>query len=106
VTDRLPRRRFLHGVLATTAALAVARTARAAELPHLDEADATASALGYRHDTTAVDRTRFPSHQPTQVCAGCALAQAPQADGWVPCTIFPGKSVNPKGWCAAFAPKA
>lgn len=106
------RRRFLEiVVLGATAVPVVAtlapRTARAqAGLPHIDEADPTASALGYRHDTTTVDAAKFPNHKAEQACAGCNLSQAAQADGWLPCSIFPGKAVNPKGWCAAWVKKA
>ena len=106
------RRRFLEVVVlgaASAPALALLASHRAqaqAALPHLDESDPTAAALGYRHDTTAVDAAKYPNHKPEQTCANCNLAQAAQADGWMPCTIFPGKAVNPKGWCAAWVKKA
>lgn len=106
------RRRFLEiVVLGVAAAPAVAtlapRDARAqAGLPHIEESDPTGSALGYRHDTTQVDAGKFPNHKAEQTCGNCNLAQAAQADGWLPCSIFPGKAVNPKGWCAAWVKKA
>lgn len=101
------RRRFLRLSLlgAASAPLAwhaLSGTARAAELPHLSTTDPTAGALGYTEDTGAVDAAKYPNHRAEQACAGCNLAQAPQADGYLPCTIFPGKSVAPKGWCAAY----
>ena len=107
--DRNDRRRFLKLALAGAAAplaVALAPDARAADLPHLEESDPVAAALGYKHDTTAVDAAKYPTHKPEQICATCQFAQAPQADGWVPCTLFPGKSVNPKGWCVSWALKA
>ena len=107
--DRNERRRFLKLALAGAAAplgIALAPAARAADLPHLEESDPVAAALGYKHDTTAVDAAKYPTHKPEQVCANCQFAQAPQADGWVPCTLFPGKTVNPKGWCVSWAKKA
>jgi hypothetical protein len=79
--------------------------ARAADLPHLDEADPTASALGSKHDSTQVDQTKFPKHAPTQLCSNCNLVQS-QAGEWRPCAIFPGKAVSEKGWCAAWVAKA
>jgi hypothetical protein len=100
------RRRFIELVLAAPLAAAVVRPARAAELPHLDEADPVAKALGYVHDTTKADAAKYPTHTPEQVCAGCQFAQAPQADGWLPCALFPGKAVAPKGWCVSWAKKA
>ena len=96
------RRRFIEIVVLGTVAAPLARTAHAADLPHVDPADPTASALAYTNDTTSVDAAKYPKHQPDQACANCNLALAPQADGWMPCQIFPGKSVNPKGWCAAW----
>ena len=105
----ISRRRFL---VASGAALAapmglalVSARVQAAELPHLDEADPTASALGYKHDASKVDAAKYPAHKPTQVCSGCSLVQGAAADAWRPCGIFPGKAVNAKGWCAAFAAK-
>ena len=100
------RRRFIELALAVPLAGAIARPARAAELPHLDEADPVAKALGYVHDTRKADAAKYPTHKPEQICAECQFAQAPQADGWVPCALFPGKSVAPKGWCVSWAKKA
>jgi hypothetical protein len=105
----LSRRHFLaaSGVtfLAPMGLMLVAARVQAAELPHLDEADPTAAALGYKHDTTKVDPAKYPSHKPAQICAGCSLVQGAVTDAWRPCGIFPGKAVNAKGWCAAFAAK-
>jgi hypothetical protein len=78
----------------------------AANLPALAEADPTAAALGYHEDTAKVDAAKYPNHKADQACSGCNLAQAAQADGRLPCSIFPGKSVNAKGWCAAWVKKA
>lgn len=103
------RRRFIKFVLVGAAApfaATLAAPAHAAELPHLEESDPVATALGYRHDTRTVDAAKYPTHQPEQICATCNFAQAPQADGWVPCTLFPGKSVAPKGWCVSWMAKA
>ena len=100
------RRRFIELVVLGAVAAPLAREAHAVDLPHIEETDPTASALGYHHDATKVDAAKFPNHKPDQLCAGCNLALAPQADGWLPCQIFPGKSVNPKGWCAAYVKKA
>lgn len=106
------RRRFLQvavlgaAAVPVVAALAPAKANAQAALAHLDEADPTAAALGYRHDSSKVDAAKYPNHKPEQTCATCNLAQAPQADGWMPCSIFPGKAVNPKGWCAAWVKKA
>jgi len=104
------RRRFLKlaavTLTAPAAIAAMTREASAQDLPHQDEADPTASALGYKHDTTKVDDKKFPNHKPDQTCAGCNLALGKPGDAWLPCTICPGKSVNAKGWCSAWVKKA
>ena len=103
------RRRFLKLSLvagALPAAFSAAGTATAAELPHLDEKDPTAAALGYNADTTKADAKKFPNHKPEQMCSGCNLGQGNAGDAWRPCSIFPGKAVNAKGWCSAWVKKA
>jgi len=67
----------------------------------LDPNDAQAKALGYVHDTTAVDEGKWASHSAEQNCATCQLKQG--ADGeWIGCAIFPNKLVNRNGWCSAW----
>ena len=102
------RRQFLAISATMVAAAAVApRIAHAqGALPQIDEADPTAAALGYKHDSSKVDAAKYPNHKAEQNCANCKLVQGADADAWRPCSIFPGKSVNAKGWCAAYAAKA
>lgn len=104
------RRRFLRWAAAGAAALPVAgsllrpQLAIAGEAKHLDEADPAAKALGYTQDTTKVDETKFPNHDPAQDCGGCRYFQGKAGSEWGPCTLFTGKgSVHSKGWCAAYA---
>lgn len=100
------RRQFLAiGVTAVAAAAVVPGMARA-QAAQIAETDPTAAALGYKHDSTKVDAAKYPNHKPTQNCANCKLAQGKDGDAWRPCSIFPGKQVNAKGWCAAYAAKA
>lgn len=110
MTPITSRRGFLKTVtvVAVTplAAGLISNVAQSAELPHLEEADVTAAALGYKQDSKKVDAAKYPAHKPTQMCGGCSLAQGAVTDAWRPCSIFPGKLVNSKGWCAAFAAKA
>ena len=104
------RRRFIKiAVLGAAAAPVVGGLAvqpAAANLPALTEDDPTAKALGYHEDTTKVDAAKYPNHKNEQNCLNCNLHQAAQADGRLPCSIFPGKSVNAKGWCAAWVKMA
>ncbi|HEU4592989.1 MAG TPA: high-potential iron-sulfur protein [Steroidobacteraceae bacterium] len=105
------RRWFLRltaGVALAPAAASMlqSRSATAGEPRQLDEADPAALALGYRKDTTQVDRARYPQHSPAQVCAGCRYFQARRDAEWGPCALFAGKgAVHAKGWCAAWAAK-
>lgn len=103
------RRRFIKiAVLGAAAAPVVGGLAMqpaAANLPLLSVDDPTAKALGYIEDTTKVDAAKYPNHKADQNCLNCNLHQPPQADGNLPCSIFPGKAVKPQGWCAAWVKK-
>jgi hypothetical protein len=79
-------------------------SARAADLPQVDESGAQAQALGYRHDAAQVDRAKFANFVEGSMCANCQLFQGAGAD-WGPCAIFPGVAVAAKGWCSAYAKK-
>jgi hypothetical protein len=104
------RRRFIKiAVLGAASAPllgGLAMAPAAANLPPLSEDDPTAKALGYHEDSTKVDAAKYPNHKAEQVCINCNLHQPAQADGRLPCSIFPGKSVNAQGWCAAWVKMA
>lgn len=100
------RRRFL-GLVGGVAGSALflgllPRRARAADLPHLTLADPTAKALHYVDDSSKA----VAPHKAGQDCSNCMhySGKAGAPDG--PCALFPGKSVNAKGWCAGYAAKA
>lgn len=110
--ESLTRRRFIKvmaaGAVAVplTGALLRSGIASAAEDGHLDEADPSATALGYKQDTTQVDATKYPQHSPDQDCAKCRYFQGKEGEEWGACALFPGKgSVHAKGWCSAYAAK-
>lgn len=67
----------------------------------LDPENAQAKALGYVHDTNAVDQGKWSSHSADQNCANCQLAQGNDGE-WIGCSIFPNKLVNANGWCSAW----
>lgn len=98
------RRQFLKIATGTVAAAAVIgglpRVARAADLPHVSPDDPTAKALGYVEDANA---TKDAKRKAGDTCANCSFYQG-QA-GYGPCQLFPGKSVNSKGWCVSHSPK-
>ena len=105
------RRRFIKLGAVTVAAvpltsLAVGKIAWAQDLPHLEESDPQAQALGYKHDATLVDKTKYTKYAEGQHCALCQLYSGKEGEEWGPCAIFPGKAVSAKGWCSAFVAKA
>lgn len=99
------RRRFLKVAAGTTAAAimigALPRFARAADLPHLSESDPTAKALAYVEDAS---KSTNPKRKPGDICANCQFYSGGPT-GYGPCQLFPGKSVNAKGWCISHSPK-
>lgn len=99
-----PSRRIFILTLAATGAAACASGAFAQA--RLDEKDPQAVALGYVADSARADAKKFPKHDNAQLCNGCALWQSKPADPQGNCALFPGKQVNAKGWCSAWAKKA
>ena len=72
----------------------------------LDEKDAQAQALGYKHDSTKVDAKKYPKHVAAQKCNNCQLYAGKPTDAWGNCPLFAGKQVAGPGWCSAYAKKA
>ncbi len=99
------RRTFLSAIPAATLALTVARAA-SAQAAKLEESDAVAVALGYRHDASKVDKKKFVTYAVGHDCANCQFFQGKPKDAWAACTAVGGKLVNAKGWCSAWAKKA
>jgi hypothetical protein len=103
------RRNFLFklAVSAGTPALLCSRALAQTPPPpvKLEESDPVATALGYKEDTTKVDKAKYPNHTPEQKCSACALftGKAGEANG--PCSAFGNKIVLAGGWCSAFAKK-
>jgi High potential iron-sulfur protein len=101
------RRTFMMNVAACgTAVMAGMQTAHAAEPANkLDEASATATGLGYKHDTTKADTKKYPQHNVADKCSTCQLFQGKAGDAWGACPLFAGKSVAANGWCSAWVKK-
>ena len=97
------RREFVIQLSVGAAALTAGQAVFAQAL--VDEKDPQAAALGYKADTTKVDKAKFPKHAADQHCGNCALYQGgTAAQGG--CPLFAGKDVANKGWCSAWAKKA
>ncbi len=104
-SDIESRRHFLKIAAGTTAAAVMLgglpRFATAADLPPVSESDPTAKALAYVEDA---NKSTNPKRKPGDVCANCQFyGGGPTGRG--SCQLFPGKSVNAKGWCVSHAPK-
>lgn len=106
--SRNSRRTFL--VRAATAAVAVPlgirlidRPAFAQDLPALPADNAQAKALSYVETTEGL---AHPSFKAGSDCTNCQFYTGKAGDARGPCTLFPGFSVNAKGWCSAWAKKA
>lgn len=104
------RRTFLRMTATGLLALPVASllkpgNAAAQDLPKLELDNPQAKALGYVHDASEVDASKYARYQEGQLCSNCALFQAQGDEEWAGCSIFPGKLVAANGWCSAYAPK-
>ena len=100
------RRRFLKVAAGTAAAAMVVgslpRFARAADLPAVTDADPTAKALAYVEDASKSTNAKYVKGDD---CTNCQFySGGPTGRG--PCQLFPGKSVNAKGWCVSHTKKA
>ncbi len=106
VTDRTTSRRtFVKGALGVVAAVPVAavlrgRDAFANDLPKLSEDDPQAQALSYKHNAAEAEAAGEG-----QNCGNCQLYTGGDAE-WGPCSIFAGKAVSAKGWCATWVQRA
>ncbi len=72
------RRGFLR--LGTIAIVASAVPGLAMAQARVEESDPQAASLGYRNDTTKVDKAKFPKHDASQKCSGCQLFQGKASD--------------------------
>lgn len=101
------RRTFVIQSIAGAGLLASTRLVQAqAAAPLVVETDPQAVALGYKSDTTKVDKAKYPKHANEQNCANCALYQGKPTDAAGGCPLFAGKQVGAKAWCSAWAKKA
>lgn len=108
---RLSRRAFC-GSFVLAAAAAVPGLAPRSVLAdtRVDEGEATAVSLGYRHDANRVDTEAFPKRAGAQgahqFCDNCAMFQGESGDRWAPCSLFGNREVAGKGWCNAWVSRS
>lgn len=87
------------------AAAAAPAAAAAGGVPHLEETDPAAKALGYVSDVKKVDPKTIPTHQAGAQCSNCIQLQGKAGDEWRPCNMFPKKLVHQSGWCKVYSKK-
>ena len=104
VAAGITRRAFTGRTAAGTCIVALAPIAAWAAV-RAEESDETSMALGYRHDTKAVDARKYPKHAATQRCVNCAMWQGAASDPWAGCAMFGRKQIAADGWCTAWAQK-
>ncbi len=106
--SNVSRRKFLGfaALVAAPSSLLLSRTAVAADLPHLDPADAAAKPLAYVLDASKLDAKTEPTFKAGSACGNCQLFGGKAGDAFGACGIFAGKAVSSKGWCRAYAKKA
>jgi hypothetical protein len=90
---------------ALPAAGLIGEAAAQGSVPHLDEKDPLAVAMGYVHDAKKVDASKVPQYKPGSLCSNCLQIQGKDGEQWRPCNIFPGKLVNADGWCKVWVAK-
>ena len=110
--NTITRRKFITGsAAASVLPLLSASSVRADnEQLKIEENNPQAIALGYKHQASDVDVTKFPRRAgdagQTQFCSNCMLFNGKAENEWAPCVIFANKLVKGEGWCNAWAKKA
>jgi|KBSSwiStaDraftv2_1062776.scaffolds.fasta_scaffold684892_1 hypothetical protein len=99
---KLSRRRFLKLTAAGLVAVPAARVAMAQNAEKVDVNSDAAKALDYHDDASKVTN---PKRKKDQFCHNCQFYQGKPADASAPCTVFGGKQVANKGWCATWTAK-
>ena len=95
------RRTFMLHVAAGGAALVCAGPAGATP-KRVEETEPKAASLGYRHDTTKVDKAKFPKHSPSEKCSNCMAWLGKPADAWAECDLMADRLVASGGWCSSY----
>ena len=82
----------------------------AQDFPLIEESNASALSLGYKHSASDVDLSKFPQRGTdagkAQFCSNCSLYTGSTGASTGPCAIFPAKSVATTGWCSVWTQKS
>jgi hypothetical protein len=99
---RFSRRSFFTSGAIIIAGACSATHSQAQNTQAVTESDPAAAALGFHTDASTVDKNKFPSYQVGQSCSGCAFFQGESGAAEGKCSMYGGRTVPSKGWCAAF----
>jgi hypothetical protein len=80
--------------------------AQAAAPKRVEETEAQAAALGYKHDAAKVDKAKYANYQAGASCSKCNFFKGKPGAAQGPCDLFGGREVDAKGWCTAWVKKA
>jgi hypothetical protein len=94
------RRVFIIQTAAATTALCSGAAHALAQ--KVEESEAKAVSLGYRHDSAKVDESRFPKHKAAEHCSVCLAWLGKPADPWADCDLMADRSVANGGWCSSY----
>lgn len=73
----------------------------------LTETDRDAVALGYRVESSRVDKEKYPKHDSSQRCANCSWYQGRSGESSASCALYShDKLVSANGWCSAWMKKS
>jgi len=90
------RRQFVMSILPTTATIVFGVRFANAQVARIEESDAAAVALGYKHAAAKVDAKKYPAWAAGRNCANCQLYQAKASEPWGACGALGGKLVKPR----------
>ena len=94
-------------------AIAASAVMTSALMPHLayaasmlSESDRDAQALGYRADSSRVDKEKYPKFDASQRCSNCNWFQGRSGDANAACGLYGAdKHVAASGWCSGWMKK-
>ena len=96
------RRVFMMRVVAGSAVLASAASSHAQAPEKLLETDSYAKSMGFKYDTTKVDKARWTRHDASQQCNKCQLWDGKPGAEYAACSFFGDRHTPSTGWCKNF----
>lgn len=97
----ISRRQLIINTLLVAGCISSSNNSEASS-PKLDPAEPTAKNVGYVEVAAKVDAKKYPTYAKGQTCANCSLVQL-RYGPLRPCSLFPGKMVDARGWCNAWS---